>query len=271
MEIDTFGRIVNIAETALGVGQALHTGFNYLRDRQQLKRAREEFEQPKDSKRSKTTARPRYMAYGRRSFKPTRSRRRYARKRTVPRSPYYRRVVRSSGMFPISLLATQSQFITKVNIGINGCETSDLQQVYSLYRLVKVVMRLVPRVDPANSGLSNNWQAVVAAASDPEDQATPTSITGVTAYDNSRQAFVNSGQVFKYTFYPKAANSVDINGTATAIGSYGRMNPWLRLNATGITVPHYNLIIGVTTGTATTTTLNFDYILDYHFDVHGLS
>ncbi len=129
-------------------------------------------------------------------------------------------------------------------------------------------MHLVPRVDPANSGVVNNYQALVAAACDPENTTTPTSIIGITAYDNSYQKFLNAADKFTYTFYPKVTNSIDISGVATAAGSYA-MNPWIRLDSTGVTVPHLSLKLGFNVGASTT--VAFDYYYDIHFDTRGIA
>lgn len=153
-------------------------------------------------------------------------------------------------------------------MALSTVQTSDLTPVYRLYRIRKVVLHLVPRVDNANSGLANNFQGMVAAACDPESTAVPAAITAITAYDNSYQKHIVSGDRFKYTFYPKVTNSVDIGGTATAAGSYA-MNPWLRLDATGITVPHLSLKLGVQV--TSSTTVSFDAFYEFHFDVKGIA
>lgn len=193
--------------------------------------------------------------------RPTYRRRRYGRK---PMSLAGRRIVRSSGLSTITIAAGTSSY-ANVNSTLNAVQTSDLTSTFRLFRIRKVVLHLVPRIDPANSGLANNFQSFVATACDPESAAAPTSHLQITAYDNSYGKFITAGDKYNYTYYPKVTNTVD-NGGATAAGSYG-LNPWLRLDATGILVPHLALKLGVATNAATT--VSFDYYFDYHFDVKG--
>lgn len=217
--------------------------------------------------------RPR-MAYSKKA--PRRSfnmRRRYYRRR-VPRAKMplgYRRIVRSTGLNAVSIAGSGTQFSSIYDIALSGVQTSDLLATYTQYRIRKVVMHLTPRVDPANSGVSNNFQCLVGACCDSEGPAAPAFFTNVTAYDNSYSKWVNAGEQFTYTFYPKAVNSVDINGTATAAGSYG-MNPWLQMTSTGITVPHKRLLYIIQSGSAVSASgLFFDFYFDIHFDVKGFS
>lgn len=194
--------------------------------------------------------------------------RRRAMRRSRPMPVDYRRIVRSSSALT-TITITAGTFNSVVNnIALNGCQTSDLTAAYRLYRIRKVVLHLVPRFDNANGFVSSNFQCVVAAANDPEGTTAPAQLSAVTAYDNGYQKWLRSGTEFRYTFYPKVVNSVDVSGTATAAGSYA-MNPWLQLNATGITVPHRQLVLAV--GTNAATTLSFDYYFDYHFDVKGMA
>lgn len=180
-----------------------------------------------------------------------------------------KRIVRSTGLQgnALSLVATAASYTT-LNNTLSQVQTSDLSPIYRLYRLRKVVLHIVPRVDTANSGVVNNIQCLVAACCDPETTAVPTTMTQVTAYDNSYQKFLTSADRFNYTFYPKVTNSVDISGTATGVGSYAS-NPWLRLDANGITVPHLSLKVAIQAYQATT--IGFDYYFDYHFDVRGIA
>lgn len=203
------------------------------------------------------------LRVGRRRFP---YRRRYVRhnKGMVPNN--IRRIVRSSALSSQTIAAgTSTQNSTSITL--NQVQTSDLTGIYRLFRLRKAVVHIVPRVDPANSGLANNYQCIIAAACDPETTAAPANFQAVTAYDNSYQKFVTSGDRFKYTFYPKVTNTVD-NGGATAAGSYA-MNPWLRLDATGIQIPHLALKLCFQTSAATT--INFDVFYDLHFDVRGIA
>jgi len=180
-------------------------------------------------------------------------------------SSAFRRVVRSSNVSSFSIAAATTHF-SSINATLSTVQTSDLTATYRLYRLRKVVIHIVPRVDPANSGLASNFQTLLACACDPESTAAPASIQAITAYDNSYQKFVTAGDKYQYTFYPKVTNTVD-NGGATAAGSYGFYNPWLRLDATGIQIPHLSLKLGAQCGSAST--IAFDVYYDYHFEVKG--
>lgn len=184
----------------------------------------------------------------------------------------YRRVVRSSGPGTLTLPATQ-QFAASYNsIKLNNVVTADLQSVYEMYRIRKVVLHLVPRIDPANSGLTNNFQTLVQCCCDPSGVSPLfASANQVSAYDNSYSKWVNAGEKYTYTFYPKAINSMFQTGTTTVTsGTYG-MNPWIFLDSTGITVDHKELAVTVSVPTASTVALNFDFYWDIHFDVRGIS
>ena len=185
--------------------------------------------------------------------------------RRIARRPYRRytrskgmvlngvkRFVRTSAVKSFSISASTTAF-GSFNCLLSDVQTSDLTPQWRLYRIRKIVMKLVPRVDTANSGVTNNYSIYAAAACDPESTSAPTTIQQITAYDNSHEKFLPSGSVFQYTFYPKVTNSVDISGVATAAGSYA-MNPWLRLDATGITVPHLSLKYGLATESTSTAT-----------------
>lgn len=197
---------------------------------------------------------PTRRSYSRRSY------RRYG-----SRSRGVQRMVRFTDIGTQSIAAGTTVF-SSTPILLSNCKTSDIIATYRYYRIRKCVLHLVPRIDPANSGLANNFQAFVAAACDPEDTAAPTAITDVTAYDNSFQKWVTSGDRFTYTFYPKVINTVDNNGVATAAGGYG-LNPWLACSAAGVSIRHQSLKIGVKLAAAST--VNFDLVTEVHFDVKG--
>lgn len=210
-------------------------------------------------------------------FKPMR---RSTRRPTYRRRPFNRRrgmttvsqkrLVRTSAVKSFSVTAGQTVFGGFSAI-LNDVQLSDIQTMWRLYRLRKVVMTLTPRIDPANSGVTNNYQFYVAACCDPENTTAPLNIQAITAYDNSYSKFINSGNKFQYTFYPKVTNTVDSAGTALAAGSYS-VNPWLRLDVPGSAVPHLHLKYGVATeSTSTATSIAFNYVLEYHFDVRGIA
>lgn len=196
-------------------------------------------------------------------------RRRYVRPRRSLKLTDYRRVVRCTQVFDSTVSAT-SFLATQHNLALQDVQTSDLVSAYRLFRLRKVVVHIIPRVDPGNSGVANNFQASISGACDPEGVTLATIVDqrNVTAYDNSYTKFVQSGQHFRYTFYPKCVNIVDNAGVSTAAGSYA-MNPWLQLNATGIQIPHRQLLLGYQLGANTTVT--FSRYFEYHFDVKGMA
>lgn len=177
----------------------------------------------------------------------------------------WRTIVRSSGTLSWAHAAATFSAAT-IDPTLNQVQTVDLVASYKQFRIKKCVVRVTPRVDTANSGLANNFVSYVTAACDPEGAAAPASLLAMTAYDNSFSKWVPSGDSFTYTFYPKVINTVDVGGAATAAGSYGQ-NPWLTLNAAGITVPHKRLLL--TANTHVATTVNFDLVVDYHFEVKG--
>lgn len=209
---------------------------------------------------------PRYsaMRIGRRRY-PMRRRGTAGRRKGM--SQEFRRIVRSTGISNEAVAAATLKFDT-YSPTLNQVQTSDLTAIYRLYRLKKVVMHLVPRVDPGNSGVSSNFTAYVGTCCDPESTTAPTALTQISAYDNSYQKWLVSGDRYSYTFYPKVTNSIDISGTATAAGSYST-NPWLRLDSVGITVPHLCLKLGISVGAVSS--LTYDVYYDYHFDVKGIA
>lgn len=145
---------------------------------------------------------------------------------------------------------------------------SDLLGAYRQYRIRKVVFRMTPRVDPASAGLVNNFQFQVSAANFVEGGAAiPTSVNDIMIYDNYYTKYVNSGEDFVYTFYPKVTNSVQGPTVPIASGSYAT-NPWLKMDATGITVPHEQLLVYVQTGLSPSpTVISWDGFIEIFFDV----
>lgn len=219
------------------------------------------------STRSRTMPRSFNTSFKRSSYRRRMPMRSY--RRAPKRDTGVKRLVRTSliGTNTINLSASTFNSVIR-NCVLSDVQTSDITAAYRLYRIAKVVVHLIPRVDAANSGVTNNYQLYVSAACDPEGTTAPSATTAITAYDNSYQKWVSSGDRFRYTFYPKVVNSVDLSGVSTAAGSYSS-NPWLQLNSTGITIPHRQLVVGINAAAATTVLC--DYYLEYHFDVKGLA
>lgn len=273
MDIDRFGRYLDIAENVLTAGSVVGSvvsGLNFARGG--AKRAREEFELPQP-KRLRFEPKPLYhsrMPYSRVSRR--RNPRTYRTKTTkykrgMRAAASVKRVVRTGGIATYTIPAANNLFSGGA-VALSGVNTTDLQAAYRLFRMVKVVLTISPRVDPGNSGTVNNQTTYIAAASDPENVTAPANLEEITSYDNSHSKWVPSGSVFKYTFYPKAVNVVGNAGSAAYVGSYAT-NPWLALNAAGVAVPHNGIRIGFRIGTAAT--LSYDAVFEYHFDVKGMA
>lgn len=203
------------------------------------------------------------------SFRP-----RYASRKRYSRRPLRRfgkvfehakTLVRTTPLATFNTLAT-GLYGANPSFSLSQVQTSDLITSYRLFRLVKIKLFLVPRVDPGNSGTVNNCQAMVACACDPEGTTVPTSISQVTAYDNSYQKIITASDRLTYTFYPKVVNTVDNAGTATAAGSY-RSNPWLMLSTAGALIPHRQLLIYIQQGNAVAQA--YDHYFEYTFQVRG--
>lgn len=176
-------------------------------------------------------------------------------------------LTRCTALGAVSLTAGVGTF--NQNVVMSQVQTSDLTPVWRQYKIVKAEFFLWPNVDFGNSGIANNGQAVVATCCDPEGSG-GTTLQSISAFSNSRVAPITSpGQPFKYTFFPKVLNSVDVSGTASAAGSY-QSNPWLTLNATGITVPHLRLY-GVIQSNVSASVESFTYYIKYHFLVKGVA
>lgn len=197
------------------------------------------------------------------------SRKNYLRRAVIPRPVYssWRRVVRTGASFESSISA--GTFVGAIsNMTLNDVKVSDLITAYRLFRLRKVVVYFASKVDSANNGVTNNFVVRVSTACDPEGTTVPANVTDISAYDNSRDGYLTSGSVFKYTFYPKVVNTVDNGGAPSAAGSYS-LNPWLQLNSTGAAIPHRQLVWGLTT--TASTTVSVSRYFEYHFDVKGMA
>lgn len=152
---------------------------------------------------------------------------------------------------------------------LSDCVTSDLEAVFNEYKLVKCVVRWTLRKDPSSANSAGYQVYQIALANDPEG-ITPSAFNQTTAYANHRRGYLQSGQDFKYTFVPKATGAVGISGTATAVTTF-RQNPWIYLNATGITVPHSQMNYSIMSTDTTAATIQAEYCIDYHFMVKGIS
>lgn len=196
------------------------------------------------------------------------SMRRYKRRtfRKVPRPFGVRSLVRSTPpLGPLSLLGAGTTGFLVETPALNYVQTSDLTTAFQYFRIKKVVLHLWPRVDPSNSGVSNNFIAQVSAACDLANSTVPTAVTQVTAYENSRSMALVPGKVFNYTFYPRPVNQM---GGAVSDGGYGAA-PWISLDSLGIAQAHRCLKLAVANNNAATSNIYYDYYFDIHFDVKG--
>lgn len=178
------------------------------------------------------------------TYRPKFTRRVTTRRRYVPRryGMTWRTLTRTTASFnSFQIAAAATTGFKSDTILLDFVQTTDIVNAYDLYRIKHVDVFVTNRIDPANSGLANVNPPLVTLACDPASSTPPTTMTQAGAYDNAKSMFIVSGQTMRYRFYPKVTNSVDISGTATAAGSYAT-NPWLRLDAIGITVPHLSCL-----------------------------
>lgn len=163
---------------------------------------------------------------------------------------------------PVSLTLAGGVVGTAAAVYLNQVYTTDLIAGFDSYRIKRVIFTLQPQVDTAQS-YSNLH---VYCANDPNATGgVPSSGSATAQYENFKYGTVASGQSYKYSFYPKVLNSIDIGGTANGLGSYGKYNPWLVLSSTGITIPHYRLLAWVNTATASNTAV-MAYTFTIEFD-----
>lgn len=197
-------------------------------------------------------------------------RRRYTARRTS-NAGSVRRLVRWSGAGTATIAAAGSTIGVASTIALSGVQTSDLVSNYKFYRIRKVVLHVVPNVALGNSGVTGNGPALLIGYCDPETTTVPTSSQQASAYDNAYMKQIVDGEKFRYTFYPKPVNTMDVAGVATAVGGYGA-TPWIALTASGITVPHrsYGLWIQ-NAGPAPAGGCIYTFYTEVHFDVKGFN
>jgi len=169
----------------------------------------------------------------------------------------------------ISLVAGGANGIIKPKL--SDVVTSDLQAIFSEYRLLKCVIRWSKRTDPGNSLNANQTGIIQVANACDTEGVPPTAFNETTAFANYRRGTLGSASTFTYTFYPKVVNSVAVIA-GTSVGSVGtyRTNPWLQCNGVGVTVENYALIYSLLSTLATDTS-SIEYVIDYYFQVRGIS
>lgn len=187
--------------------------------------------------------------------------------RVVPRNvhnPAYVSMRRSTNLFSSGLTAGAVGTIFDITLSL--VQNSDLIQVYEAYRIRKVVMTLVKRIDAGNNGTVNNSTETIHAACDTSAISAPASLQDVGAYSNHKKGTLPSGSTFLYTFYPKAQNTIaGSGGVASNVGSYSKYNPWINLDSNGVNVPHQRLLFYIQSLTSASTDF-FDFSFTIYFD-----
>lgn len=196
-------------------------------------------------------------------FKARRTRRSF----NIPRRRFssYRSLVRSTTSVPALAVPVGGFAATTYDCNLSNVYTTDLIAMYRQFRIRKVVAVITPRVSPANSGIANNFATGLIAGCNPDGQAAaPATFNEVCQFPWRSKHVTGADDKLIFTFYPKALNVINgAAGAAVSAGGYAS-NPWITLNATGIAVPHKQLLIaGQNAGVA----LSFDMILHYYFDV----
>lgn len=192
--------------------------------------------------------------------------RRMASRRMVPRnmSTGVIPMVRNTGISSIALVGGVSTSFADNTL--SAVFNSDLTSMYDVYRIKKVTVVFTPTYDPGNSSTGVNGQIMhFAVACDTQGSASSlATTTAAGSFLGYKTAFIPSGQTFTYSYYPKAVNTVDNNGAATAVGTYGT-NPWLLCNAAGILIPHRRLLWRVET--SATSAGSYSLMFQVHFEV----
>lgn len=189
-------------------------------------------------------------------------RRSYRRKTYVPRNVSSTHLIRRTTQFAdLSLAAGFVNGSQDINLG--AFYTADLVNVYDQFRIKSCTVEFLPQVDLGNNGISLNSCLHCYTACDTIATITTPATAGiVTGFNNYKYGSVASGGKYLYTFYPKVVNTVDNAGTAVAAGSY-QTNPWLSLNANGLTIPHHRLVYFILNGGASTQKLGVTYTITF--------
>jgi hypothetical protein len=169
---------------------------------------------------------------------------------------------RTSAVQTIGLVAGEAS--GSATPALSQVQTSDLIGMYDEYKINWVKFRLIPRYDSGQSGVTNNTNVWVAAASDVTGQVTAPTFVQVTAFDNHKVGSLVSGTEYTYTFSPKAVNALAAGNLAV------NRNDWIVLSAAGVAVAHQNLIYNIKSLNAGNI-LNFDFIFEVNFSVKQAS
>lgn len=184
-----------------------------------------------------TVRRP--MAAPRTARRTRRRMRRAYRRVPYPRAMDHTRLVIKSTLNPVVWPApaggqSNAVFSFKLNDLPNYTE---IVNFYSLYKIVKVVLRFHSRVDPGNinaGGTSATNQNIpsLSLAFDAAKTTAPTNANDVLDYSNAKIYSLYSGRSVSYTCYPKAINTLQGVNVAP-------VSDWIMTS--NATIPHYGV------------------------------
>lgn len=164
---------------------------------------------------------------------------------------------------PLPIVQTAGEANGAVTITLNQVQTTDLIGMYDEFKINWVKFRVQPRVDPGQSGITNNTQNWVAAACDVTGQISSPNFTTVTALDNHKVSQLTQRE-FIYTFTPRAINALQAGNLAI------NRNDWLILSTAGAAVAHQSLLYNIKS-LNTSAVLAFDYLLEINFSARQAS
>jgi hypothetical protein len=165
---------------------------------------------------------------------------------------------------PASFALTAGESSGSSDITLSSVQTSDLIAMYDQFKINWVDFEVIPRFDPAQSGVTNNTNLFIAAACDPIGQLTTPTFVQVTAFANAKVGVLMAGKNFRYRFRPKPVNALAAGNVAV------NQSDWLFLSTPGIAVAHLRLLYDAKSG-LTTDTNSYDYVFHINFSVKGSS
>lgn len=142
-------------------------------------------------------------------------------------------------------------FSRATDLALNLVQTTDIGGTWDMYRIKKIMVTVAPQVDPGNSGVVNNASLQWYFACDHIGAINSANFLNVGAFQNHKMIVTASGASASYMFYPKVTNTVDVSGTASAVGAYGASNPWINCTTAGFAVPHKRLLLCCTSNDTT--------------------
>lgn len=173
---------------------------------------------------------------------------------------------------PSTVALTGGFYGGTAGITLSQVVTSDLQAVFERYRIISATAVFTKQFDPGNSSAAagTNTQLTICCACDWEGNATnPTALSDVGSFANAKIGTLTAGRSFSYTFYPRAVNTIDNGGTATAVGTYAS-NPWILCNSQGVVIPHQRLRVAIDSTSGTDASI-VDVYYVIRFAVSGIN